>query len=191
MHPRNSRSQPGRLHIWSALLAATMLLPILSGCVLFEGPPREATGNAINEALRPHEPGPRATVDFGTVVKGDWDRMVVVCGGTSEQLTDVAGFPITQVDPGEAGFESALLFLDGDAVSDYFQVALDDAFVDHWYFTPCALPDNPGYIEVADLQLSLPRPRATLEFTFEDFGSSGYWYVQPGTLEARAADESP
>lgn len=178
----------------SAIVAGVFFLS-LSGCGLLglDGPPDEKLSQAINEAIDVSANEGEARVDFSEVVDGEWDRMIIVCGGTASDLAKKLGFEWDEMpDLQSPNFLSLGVFASDSTVVDFFQTGLDDNWVDQWYFTFCS--DRAGFEadpSLREVQIVLPREQAIIDFTSGDAAGNVYWYVTPEDLAALVAEGMP
>lgn len=159
------------------------------GCAAFAGPPEEATGNRVNDQLRPDTHLGTSVVDFDATIPGEWDRMLIVCSGaTDEDFASMLGFewrPRPAVS--SRGFASMLVFADEDRVVASFSTGQDDAWVNVPYFTMCPLADER---EPFPLLVELERSRSQVRFELRRDPSDpdfDRWYVSGNTLNALEA----
>jgi hypothetical protein len=139
------------------------------------------TSKKVVSDLRPHEKAGKATVDFGELVTGDWERLLIVCPSVSTDDIDGAlGFP--WADGREAtrtDFLGMMVFASNKDVLGYYSVGQNDPWENHFYFTPC--PISPGDL-VGDYPHVLVVPRADSRVTFQYSASVTYWVVDAATL---------
>jgi hypothetical protein len=122
------------------LLVSLATAVCLAGCG--NGEPQNPLTIAIEDQLRPNEPSKQATLDFDSLVEGDWTRLVLVCGATDEVVADALGFPWEQ--PREAGVRSgfAYVFATNDRVEQFFGPRTAAPFDDRSYVSSCEWGDG-------------------------------------------------
>lgn len=166
---------------WFAAAALAVGATFLSGCVVLgylnADPPGYEVGLQIEDVLREAEDLGTTVVNLDHVIDGDWPQAVIVCGGTRAELHETLGFEWNGINPERAGLLSAVLFATADSVDTYFQAGLDDAWVNHWYFTLCSTVQDDPEGETFELQFSLPRSESRVPFTFYRDDPFSYWYV--------------
>lgn len=117
------------------LVVSIAIAVCLAGCG--NGEPQNELTIAVEEQLRPNEPSRQATLDFDSLVEGDWTRLALVCGATDEVVADALGFPWEQ--PREAGVRSgfAYVFATNDRVEQFFGPMTAAPFDDRSYVSAC------------------------------------------------------
>ena len=151
---------------------ALMLALALSGCV---SPP--SPGSKISEALASAESEGTAVLDLGEYVPGRWTRMLIVCGGSRDELSRELGFRFDEIDPGSPGFLSAAIFADDDTVVSMVVADAEPAFDDHWYFHFCSSPSDDSHDQEANIYA---RERGDTELSFRMHTTADdlrYWTV--------------
>ena len=166
--------------VTALLIGSTAAMGLLTSCVL-GGPPDEEIGNVISAALHEHEDEGSAVIDLDQVVPGNWTRVVVACYGADRDsfIQELKVPPDGLPDTESPGFLSIIVFVDDNEVIHKFNVGQDDMYVNHWYFTPCASPIDPSYLEADGAIYSMDRSDSSIFFQFSGGVSSAdkYWYV--------------
>ena len=182
MSPGGGTHSARRAVTFACLVGAAAVSMV--GCAAFAGPPEEATGNRVNDQLRPDTHLGTSVVDLDATIPGEWDRVPIVCyGATDEDFASMLGFewrPRPAVS--STGFASMLVFADEDRVVTSFSTGQDDSWVNVPYFTMCPLADER---EPFPLLVELERSRSQVRFELRrdpadpDFDR---WYVSGNTL---------
>lgn len=162
---------------------------LLSGCSFVSGDVHgQAIHDEIKDQLETQEPGPVGTVDVGATGGKDWERAIIVCRGASQRaLEEALGFSWTdgpKLD--NVNFLSMIVYVHRDQVVDWFSAGQDDAVVDHWYFTLCSSPEDPGYDASLDTPVASLSRDTALKFTFSSSTGFSYWYVSAEELSKLA-----
>ena len=172
----------------SAAVVSTMAVAMV-GCALFAGPPNEATGNLVNDQLRPDTDRGSSIVDFDKTIGGDWDRLLIVCrGATNEDFASLLGF---EWHPRPAlsavNFASMLVFATEDHVVASFSTGQDDGWVNVPYFTMCPVTDEKNPFPVL-VGLDRARSRVRFELRHDPYDPDfDRWYVSGATLNRLSA----
>lgn len=128
-------------------------LGLLAGCSdYFLGPVGTPLEQTLGDASSP------VTVDFDRLYPGSWDRLLLVCdGSTSDEIEDALGYPWPQVaDVAEGGF-----LLAGDTVVGAYGSGDTTASREPWVY-PCPLPGERDGVDVRVVVL----PRGAAQVTF-------------------------
>lgn len=143
----------------------------------------DAIGNSVNAELEQHEKVGVATVDFGQLVPGKWNKLVIACFDATNRALDTAlGFHWPQA-PNMSGnnFFAMLVFSTGSRVEKYYNIGQNDLQED-WYFTPCTSPIGGGAAQSQPIAIS--RRATNIEFVFDhSVEDHHFWYVS--SKEAR------
>jgi hypothetical protein len=97
---------------------------------------------AVEDQLRPNEPSRQATLDFDSLVEGDWTRLALACGATDEVVADALGFPWEQ--PREDGVRSGFVYVFATdyRVEQFFGPITAAPFDDREYVSTCEWGDG-------------------------------------------------
>ena len=182
--PESSR-QRNRIVSFTKLVFVTLaVVGMLAGCATTSEFSDSSIGTQIDSALKPHERAGETSINLGTVVSGDWEKVLVVCRGTTrDQIESALGFKWDGPDVRAGGFLAMLVFYGRHHVVKYFSAGQDDAIVDHWYFTPCSLTKVP----IDTGPISLARTDSVIKFTLnKSLGSKHlyFWFVTTTELAA-------
>lgn len=166
-----------------AVAVCPLLVLPLAGCAALSGPPNSETGDRIAIAIESEADGESSRVNFTNAVAGDWTRMIIICGGSRRDANESLGFEWTSLpDPTDPDFLSLAIFATDDEVIEYFEAGKDDGWVDHWAFTFCSVPGDPGYDGVREAQVRVGREQATVQFARSQASDVAYWYVPSAEL---------
>ena len=161
----------------AALVAITLLI---AGCAGWGRSPIEQT---FDEARRLD--GSTASVDFDKLYPGDWDRVLLVCIGTTPaELDEALGFEWADgPDVESTGFLSAIVLASADSATIATQTGADS----DWSFVPCTPSVHGGDVGAGNL-LTIPRSASVVRFTLEPDRSHSYWYISADEFDRLASD---
>ena len=110
---------------------------LLAGCS--EGGPDGELAVSVEAVLRPHEDVGVASVDFDSVVEGEWTRLAIVCHATDAAVAAALGFAWDQPKRNEVRDEFAYVFATDTHVEQFFGPITWAPFDDRTYVSPCNL----------------------------------------------------
>ena len=152
--------------------------------------PGAEIGKSVNAELVQRETVGVATVDFGTLVPGKWNRLVIVCfDSTNAALDNALGFPWPQgPDTSDRNFFAMLVFSTGSRVEKYYNIGQNDLHED-WYFTPCTSPVGGGAAQPQPIVMD--RRASKIKFVFDhSIDGHHFWYV-PSDEARRGSPQDP
>ena len=153
---------------------SAVLVLVLTGCS-FHNPVEDALRRSLDETAKDS-----ATVDFDTIVEGDWTTLVLICdGATADQVEDTLGFPWGAPDS-DGTFHSRFVFASGSGVEASFDSGDTTASKLPWVY-PC--PPRSVYNGLNPV-VNVPRSASDLQFVVDrtSFGRP-VWFVPRDEFE--------